>query len=126
MSCGNNIIINLVFKLGLLIILVAACWGLLTNVVIPMVHEAKVTDGIYAGEVVDKDIVNPRSGIFTSRDMYYRVTIRSEYEYNGETKYATKHIAVDKETYVLLDIGDWFNSQTLEIVDAEGPKSEHD
>lgn len=111
----ENIIINFVFGLIPALILLVLCWSALTEVVIPFNQELDAQNSVYQGEVIDKKIVNPSRGLFSSRGMYYCVIIKGSYEYDGATKYVQKEIAVDKETYTLLNVGDFFNSKTLEI-----------
>lgn len=70
----------------------------------------------YAGEVIDKKIINAQSGLFTSSDIDYRLVIKVEYEFKGKFKETQKSISVDKETYQQANIGDWFDSHTLEVI----------
>ena len=110
-------IIGAIGRLVLLIVLGVLCWRAWVDIVIPTFEQNELRSAVYQGEVVDKEIVNPSRGLFSSSDGYYAITIRNTYEYNGETKSVDKRVAVDKETYLAIDIGDWFNSHTLEITD---------
>ena len=76
------------------------------NLVIPMWHEVAATDDLYAGEIVDKKIINASSSLFSSSDMDYRLVIEGEFEYKGSVKEIEKSISVDKEIYQSAEIGD--------------------
>lgn len=89
-----------------------------TNIV-PMWAEEAAQSEAYAGEVVDKKIINAHSGLFTSSDIDYRLVIKVEYEWKGKTKETEKSISVDKETYQQANIGDWFDSHTLVVTKPE-------
>ena len=104
------------------IVAVVMCVALLTLCIIfvstnivPMWAEGAAVSEAHAGEIVDKKIINAHSGLFTSSDMDYRLVIKVEYEWKGETKETEKSISVDKETYQQANIGDWFDSHTLEV-----------
>lgn len=79
------------------------------------VSRTKAADQIYAGEIVNKKIVNAKHGLFNSSDMDYRLEILYSFEHDGELKTAIKSISVDKDTYQKAEIGMWFDSQTIEI-----------
>ncbi len=70
---------------------------------------------VRAGEVVDKEIINASSSWFSSSDTDYRIIIQFDYKILFQEKTGTKSISVDKETYLKANIGDWFDSRTLEI-----------
>lgn len=89
----------------------------------PDVAEYEAKKAAYAGEVVDKEIINAKSGWFTSSDTDYRVVIKVEYEYDGEVKETTKSFSVDKETYLSADVGDVFDSHSLEVTKQRSEES---
>lgn len=97
-------------------LVLVAVFGVI-NVAVPMWQEMTAQDKLYAGEIVDKKIINASSGLFSSSDMDYRLVIQGEYECNGRTKETEKSISVDKETYQSANIGDWFDSHTIKITD---------
>ena len=99
----------------LCIALIAGC----VNILRPRFAEIEAQDNAYAGEIVDKKIINAHSGLFTSSDIDYRLVIKVEYEWKGKTKETEKSISVDKETYQQANIGDWFDSHTLEVTKSE-------
>lgn len=107
--------------LGMLfsIFLIVLCCVLFVNVLNPYFSEIEAQDNAYAGEVVDKKIINAHSGLFASSDIDYRLIIKVEYEWKGKIKETEKSISVDKETYQQADIGDWFDSHTLEVTKPE-------
>ena len=104
-------VISLVLSIALLI----GCISLFINVVVPMAEKSDAESKMYAGEVVDKKVINARSGLFTSSDIDYRLTIKGSYEYDGKTYEGERSISVDKDIYQQANIGDWFDSHSLEV-----------
>lgn len=88
------------------ILLLLSVIGILTETE----KEAHIVDAAYEGEIVDKQIKNASQGLFTYKDLEYKIVIGVDYEYAGEQKHTTKYFSVDKETYISYDIGDWFDS----------------
>ena len=108
-------LMELVFKIMAFLVLVTIIFVLIFNVLMPMIKETSARDSAYAGEIVDKKIKNASTGLFYSSDMDYRLIIRVYYQFRGKTKETEKIISVDKETYKAAEIGDWFDSRSLEI-----------
>lgn len=86
------------------------------NYLIPMIKANSVANSAYAGEIIDKEIINASSGFLVSAPMDYRLVIEVPYEFEGEERVTEKSISVEKEIYLEADIGDWFDSHTLEVV----------
>lgn len=106
-------IIGILLALSLILV---AVMGII-NVAVPLWKDIAASEELFAGEIVDKKIINASSGLFSSSDMDYRLVIQGEYETNNKIKTIKKSISVDKETYQSANIGDWFDSHTLEVID---------
>ena len=108
-------VVKLIISIVVGISLIMTAVFVIKDVLVPIIQIGEAESNISAGEIVDKKIINARSGLFTSSDMDYRLVIEGEYEYKGKTINGQKSISVDKETYLQVNIGDWFDSQTLQI-----------
>lgn len=111
---------NFIRKATSICFLIMCCVGAIfiyTNHVIPAMETLHEESKMSAGEIVDIKIINAHSGLFSSSDMDYRLVIQNKFEYKGETRTAKKSISVDKETYLQANVGDWFDSHTLEITE---------
>lgn len=113
--CNAMDIIKRVISLLLCITLLITCINILRS----RFAEIEAQDHAYAGEVVDKKIINAHSGLFATDNIDYRLVIQVDYEYKSKTKTTRKSISVDKETYLQADISDWFDSHTLVVTKAE-------
>lgn len=70
---------------------------------------------VYDGIIVDKRIVNANTNVFRSSETEYRLYINVDYEVDGKQQTTTKYFCVPESTYLLYDIGDYFNSHSFEI-----------
>ena len=70
---------------------------------------------VYDGKIVDKRIVNADTNAFRSSETEYRLYINVDYEVGGQQQTTTKYFCVPESTYLLYDIGDYFNSHSFEI-----------
>jgi len=98
-------IISVLCTIHLLLLLLSPLPGWIKEI-----KEAPIVDAAYEGEIVDKQIKNAYQGLFTYKDLEYRIVIVIDYEYKGEQRHTTKYFSVNKETYISYDIGDWFDS----------------
>lgn len=112
-------VVKIITMIMLMVALIGAAVVGATNFLIPTIQIAEAESNVSAGTVVDKEIINASSGLFSSSDMDYRIVIEGEYEYKGKTKTVEKSISVDKETYQQANIGDWFDSHTLKTTAKE-------
>lgn len=69
---------------------------------------------VYDGIIVDKRIVNANTNVFRSSETEYRLYINVDYEVDGKQQTTTKYFCVPESTYLLYDIGDYFNSHSFE------------
>ncbi len=70
---------------------------------------------VYDGKIIDKRIVNADTNVFRSSETEYRLYINVDYEVDGKQQTTTKYFCVPESTYLLYDIGDYFNSHSFEI-----------
>ena len=70
---------------------------------------------VYDGKIIDKRIVNADTNAFRSSETEYRLYINVDYEVDGKQQTTTKYFCVPESTYLLYDIGDYFNSHSFEI-----------
>lgn len=108
--------LKLVVSLVLVILFLVGIINVFGYILKPSLAESEAVSKAYAGEIVDKKIINARSGLFASSDIDYRLVIKVEYEVDGKLEEARKSISVDKDLYLQANIGDWFDSHTLEVI----------
>ena len=75
-------------------------------------RKTKISDD---GKIIDKRIVNADTNVFRSSETEYRLYINVDYEVDGKQQTTTKYFCVPESTYLLYDIGDYFNSHSFEI-----------
>lgn len=69
---------------------------------------------VHSGTIVDKKIVNPKSGLFTSHGTEYYVIIDTDVNkasiFKRTDEKATKEISVSEDVYLKYNVGDFFDS----------------
>lgn len=74
-----------------------------------------VIDSVKEGTIVEKSIERE---LFTSEPVYY-LTLKVDYEFEGETNSDERKQIVDKETYQSVKKGDSFSIETLSVATEE-------
>lgn len=74
----------------------------------------KELSSVHSGTIVDKKIVNPKSGLFTSHGTEYYIIIDTDVKkaklFERTDEKATKEISVSEDVYLKYNVGDIFDS----------------
>lgn len=69
---------------------------------------------VHSGTIIDKKIVNPKSGLFTSHGTEYYIVIDTDVNkaklFERTDEKATKDFSVSEDVYLKYNVGDFFDS----------------
>ena len=77
--------------------------------------EIEARERVSSGEVVEKNLTKNVS-LLGESNPEYRLTLKVNYEYDGEQKSGTVVKIVDKDIYTSVNKGEMFNMDTLQII----------
>ena len=73
---------------------------------------------VHSGKIIDKKIVNPKTGLFTSHGTEYYIIIETDVKktklFGRTDETATKDFSVREDVYLKYNVGDFFDSHKYE------------
>ena len=73
---------------------------------------------VHSGKIIDKKIVNPKTGLFTSHGTEYYIIIETDVKktklFGRTDETATKDFSVSEDVYLKYNVGDFFDSHKYE------------